>query len=76
MNDQSNFGWVLLVYGLVIAAIGAVWIMLPAIPWLGRLPGDVYIERPSFTLYVPVATCVLLSATLSLVWWVIHWLRG
>jgi hypothetical protein len=66
----------LLLIGLAIAAMGLVWILLPQVPWLGRLMGDIYIEKPNFRLYVPVATCFLLSVALSLVWWLIRWLRG
>jgi hypothetical protein len=44
MNGQANVGWLLLVAGLVIAAIGLVWVLRPSIPGLGRLPGDVRVE--------------------------------
>lgn len=45
MSDHAGFGWLLLVLGLIIAAIGAIWILVPSIPWLGHLPGDIRIER-------------------------------
>ena len=38
-------GWTLVVIGVVIAGIGLVWLLTPSIPWLGRLPGDIVIER-------------------------------
>ncbi|HTW28512.1 MAG TPA: DUF2905 domain-containing protein [Acetobacteraceae bacterium] len=58
----------LIVIGLVIVAIGLLW------PWLGRLglgrlPGDIVIQRPHFTFYAPIATCILVSLVLSLILW-------
>ncbi len=76
MNDHTSFGWLLLVPGLVIAGVGSVWILAPSIPWLGRLPGDIRIERQNYRFYFPLVTCLLLSLALSLVLWVIRLFRG
>ena len=58
-------GWILVMIGLVIAGIGAAWLLAPHIPWLGRLPGDIAVERPNFRFYFPVVTCVVLSLVLT-----------
>jgi hypothetical protein len=76
MNDHAGFGWMLLILGLVIAGTGLVWILAPSIPWLGRLPGDIRIERENFRFYFPLVTCLLLSAALTLVALLVRWLRG
>jgi hypothetical protein len=76
MSDHAGFGWVLLVLGLVIAGVGLVWLLAPSIPWLGRLPGDIRIERANFRFYFPLVTCLLLSLVLSLMVWLIRLLRG
>jgi hypothetical protein len=76
MDDQASFGWTLLILGLFAAAIGLIWIFSPSIPWLGRLPGDIRIERDNFRFYFPLATCLLLSVLFSLMLWVIRSLRG
>ena len=76
MSDHASFGWMLLVLGLVIAGVGPVWILGPSIPWMGRLPGDIRIERESYRFYFPLVTCLLLSLILSLVLWVIRLFRG
>jgi Protein of unknown function (DUF2905) len=76
MSGHAGFGWVLLVLGLVITGVGLVWILAPSIPWLGRLPGDIRIERESFRFYFPLVTCLLLSLILSLVVWAIRLFRG
>lgn len=76
MNEHAGFGWMLLILGLVLAGIGVIWILAPSIPWLGRLPGDIRIERENVRFYFPLATCLLLSLVLSLVLWIVRWLRG
>ena len=54
-------GLTLIVIGLLIAGIGLVWLISPSIPWLGKLPGDIRIERENFRFYFPLTTCILLS---------------
>lgn len=76
MNDYPVFGWIFLVLGLILVGIGLVWILAPSIPWLGRLPGDIRIERENYHFYFPLVTCLLLSLVLSLVVWLIRWYRG
>ena len=58
----------LIVLGLVLAAVGLLWPVLGRLG-LGRLPGDIVIRRQGFTLYIPVATCLLLSLGLSVLAW-------
>lgn len=76
MSDHAGFGWMLLILGLVIAGVGLIWILAPSIPWLGRLPGDIRIERENFRFYFPLVTCLLLSLVLSLVLWLVRLFRG
>ena len=76
MSEQNSFGWVLLIVGLVIAGIGLVWILLPSIPWLGHLPGDIDIKTENTRFYFPLATCLLLSLVLSLILWLTRLIRG
>ena len=61
----------LIVLGLAILVVGLLWPYLSKLG-LGRLPGDIVIERENGTVYVPLATCVLLSLLLSLVLWVVN----
>lgn len=74
-GSNSGFGWVLVIVGLVIAATGLIWVLLPNLPTLGRLPGDIVIERPNSRFYFPIVTCILISVVLSLLTWLIraHW---
>ena len=61
----------LIVLGLVIVVIGLLWPYLSQIG-LGRLPGDIVIERENMTVYFPLMTCLLLSVLFSLVFWVVN----
>jgi hypothetical protein len=61
----------LIVLGLVILVAGLLWPYLSQIG-LGRLPGDLVIERRNVTIYFPLMTCLLLSVLFSLVLWVVN----
>ncbi|HEX4142498.1 MAG TPA: DUF2905 domain-containing protein [Pirellulales bacterium] len=69
---MSHPGWGLVVIGLVIAAVGLVWLVLPSVPWLGKMPGDIAIERQDFRFYFPLTTCLLLSALLTGSVWLVR----
>ncbi|MBI1211449.1 MAG: DUF2905 family protein [Alphaproteobacteria bacterium] len=58
----------LIILGLVLVAAGLLWPILGKIG-LGRLPGDIAIERDGFHLYIPIVTSILISAVLSLLVW-------
>jgi len=60
----------LIVLGLLLVAVGLTWRWLP-ITRFGRLPGDIIIERPGFTFYIPVTTCILISAIASALYWLL-----
>jgi membrane protein implicated in regulation of membrane protease activity len=58
----------LIITGAILLAAGLLW------PWLGhlglgRLPGDIAVERPHFRLYFPWVTCLLISVVLTLLFW-------
>jgi hypothetical protein len=61
----------LIVLGLAILLLGLFWPYLSRIG-LGRLPGDIMIERDNMTFYFPLMTCVLLSLLFSLVLWLVN----
>jgi hypothetical protein len=61
----------LIVLGMVLIVAGLLW------PWLarlglGRLPGDIVIERENFRLYLPITTSILISIVLSLILWLLN----
>jgi hypothetical protein len=61
----------LIVLGLVLLAAGLLWPLLQKIG-LGRLPGDIVVERENFRLYIPIATSLLISFVLTLILWLIN----
>lgn len=60
----------LIIFGLVLVAAGLLWPFLSKLG-LGRLPGDIVIERENFTFYWPLATSLLISVVLSLIFWLL-----
>lgn len=68
---MSELGRALVVLGLVIAAVGLLLVVFDRVPWLGRLPGDISIQRGSWTFHFPLGTSILLSIVLTLVLWLI-----
>ena len=60
---------VLIVLGLLMVGVGVALLLAPKLPWLGRLPGDIVVQRERFTLYAPLATSLLISLVVSLVLW-------
>lgn len=57
----------LILIGLTLAAFGALMWLLSGVPFIGRLPGDIYLRRGSFTFYFPVVTCIVISIVVSLI---------
>jgi hypothetical protein len=51
----------LVLVGIVIVLIGLLIWGLSSVPYVGRLPGDIYFRRGNFTFYFPLATCILIS---------------
>lgn len=68
---MSALGKPLIVLGLLIALVGVVLTFVGRVPWLGRLPGDIYVQRGNWSLYFPLATSLVLSVVLSLVFYLL-----
>lgn len=64
-------GRALMLLGAALFVVGAAIVVLPKVPpGSGRLPGDIFIQRDSFTFYLPLTTCLILSGLLSLILWI------
>ena len=74
MDGTGSLGRLLIAAGLALAALGALLFLAQGLG-LGRLPGDVVIRRERFTLYLPFATCVILSLLLTGIVWLVKVLR-
>jgi len=64
---MEGLGKTLIFIGIVLVVFGVIFLLSGKIPWLGRLPGDITIERERFIFYFPLATCLLVSVLISLV---------
>lgn len=65
-------GKLLMLCGLGLLLLGALLTFGDKFGWLGRLPGDIRIERGNFSFYFPLGSCLLLSAVLSLLLWLLR----
>lgn len=61
----------LVTLGVVLVAVGLLWPLLQRLG-LGRLPGDIVVEREHFRFYFPLATSILVSIVLTLVLWLLR----
>jgi len=68
---MEQFGKTLIIIGAVTMVLGAILLVSGRIPWLGRLPGDIIVQKKNFTFYFPIATSILLSFLLTLIVWFI-----
>ena len=71
---MSSLGRTLIVLGVLLAALGVILSFAPSLP-LGRLPGDLRIERPGLRVYLPITSSLLVSAVLSGAVWLFSRLR-
>ena len=71
MPELGGLGKLLIGFGVVMIILGGIFLLLGnltgKVPWIGRLPGDIYIERGNWNFYFPLATSVLLSIILTLI---------
>jgi hypothetical protein len=71
--DWNLLGKALLIAGGIIIIMGLILLLVGHVPFVGKLPADIYIQKGSFSLYFPIVTCILISliltALLSLAFW-------
>ena len=66
-------GRALIALGIVLVIVGVAVEYAPRLPFrIGRLPGDIYIHRNNTTFYFPIVTCILVSALLSVIFWIFN----
>ena len=81
MPEWTALGKILIGVGFGIVALGVLLVALDRIPgfgnslsWLGKLPGDISIKRENVSFYFPIATSIVLSVLLSLLFYILGWL--
>ena len=81
MVDWGGLGRLLIGIGVALAVLGGFLLLAGRNPgvsslfsWVGKLPGDIFIKRDNFSLFVPLGTSILLSVLLSLVFYLLSWI--
>jgi len=64
---MTGMGKILLIVGSIIVVLGLILIFSPHIPFLGKLPGDIFIKRDGFSFYFPIVTFLILSILLTII---------
>ena len=66
---MGDLGKMLMMLGVIAFVLGAGLVLVGKLPWFGRLPGDIVVERGPVTFYFPIVTCIVVSIVLSLLFW-------
>jgi Protein of unknown function (DUF2905) len=70
-GPMPEIGRAFVLLGVVIAIVGVVLMVVGRVPGVGRLPGDIHVQRGDWTFYFPLGTSLLLSIVLTLILWLI-----
>ncbi|HEX4084286.1 MAG TPA: DUF2905 domain-containing protein [Chthoniobacteraceae bacterium] len=69
---MNALGKLLFVVGIVVAVAGLILWKTGGLGGLGKLPGDISVQRPGMSFYFPITTCILISIILTLVMWLLR----
>ena len=64
---MNLLGKTLIVFGIVLIAVGVVFTFGGKLSWFGKLPGDIYIQKRNFTFFFPITTSIIISIILSVI---------
>jgi len=64
---MTEIGKLLLILGIILSIMGLIFIFGSKVPYLGRLPGDIFIKKGNITFLFPIATCILISIIVTLI---------
>ncbi len=66
MQPFEGLGRGLILLGVILVIVGGILLLWPKIPWIGKLPGDIFFKGEKFTFYFPITTCIIVSLLLTL----------
>jgi len=72
LSAMNDIGKALIGIGIALIVVGAFFSLGGRVPWFGRLPGDIRVEREHFRFYFPVTTCLIISVVLTLLFWLLR----
>ncbi|MFA5499781.1 MAG: DUF2905 domain-containing protein [Candidatus Omnitrophota bacterium] len=64
---MNSIGKTLILFGVVMIVVGGLFMLGAKVPWLGRLPGDIYVQKKNFSFFFPITTSILISVVISLI---------
>lgn len=71
MGELSAFGRILILIGIIMIVVGGLFMLGGKIPFLGKLPGDIAIQKKNYSFYFPVTTSIIISIILSFIMWLL-----
>lgn len=71
MDNITQVGRLLIILGAILIVVGGLMVLGGKIPFIGRLPGDIIIQRKNFTLYFPIATSIIISIILTVLFYIL-----
>ena len=71
MGALGVFGKILVVFGIIMIVVGGLFMFGSKIPFIGRLPGDITIQKKNFSFYFPITTSIIISIILSIIMWLL-----
>jgi len=69
VGELGVFGKILVVFGIIMIVVGGLFMFGSKIPFIGRLPGDITIQKKNFSFYFPITTSIIISIILSFIMW-------
>lgn len=66
MQSFEGLGKGLILLGLILIIVGGILLLWPRIPWIGKLPGDIFFKGEKVTFYFPITTCIVISIILTI----------
>ena len=68
----GDIGKIIIFIGLLLVVIGFIFMLGSKLPFIGKLPGDIAVERRNYSFYFPVTTCIIISIILSFILWLFN----
>jgi hypothetical protein len=66
---MQELGKALIIFGIILVGLGLFLTFMNKIPFVGKLPGDILVQKKNFTFYFPITTSILISIILSIIFW-------
>ncbi len=71
MGEFGAFGKILIFFGVIMIVVGGLFLLGGKIPFLGRLPGDIAVQKKNFSFYFPITTSIIISIIISIIMWLL-----